>query len=345
MADLLMKQARAIVDERTTVICLDIHGVIMPVDKPFETLAGDFMSPPFHVHCRTLVGPYMTGFVREARLAANAELVKRPKAQRRKGPGGPAGDIPGPVTSNPPSGFSRAVDDHAMAGQDARNKAKPLFDAQSKRLADAGKGASGAADDGWAPTVEAVAAPVKALAGHEAAVEVQARFVPVDDAVAGSFDAYVGSGHTTVNNALRGGTPVEELPAGIGRRITNLDAGIAAQAPLQSPVTGYRGGSGRLWDRHEVGETFRDDGFMSVSLDPRVTFGFMDSADSVFIELVLPSGARIGSVNLLTGAGGVMDSEAEVLLARGSQFRVLSKAEEKVPGYGVARKIVMELIP
>ena len=110
MADLIMKQARAIVDDRTTVICLDVHGSIMPVDQAFETLAGDFMSPPFHVHCRTLVGPYMKGFVQEARKAANAELMKRPKSERRKGPDGPAGSIPGPVTGNPPSGFSRRDD-------------------------------------------------------------------------------------------------------------------------------------------------------------------------------------------------------------------------------------------
>jgi hypothetical protein len=114
MADLVMKQARAIVDDRTTVICLDIHGIVMPVDQPFETLAGDFMQPPFHVHCRTLVGPHMPGFIAEARRAANKELKTRPKSERRRGPDGPAGQIPGPVTKNPPSGFSRRDEEAAF---------------------------------------------------------------------------------------------------------------------------------------------------------------------------------------------------------------------------------------
>lgn len=103
-----MKQARAIVDERTTIVCLDIHGIIMPVDQPFETLAGDFMQPPFHIHCRTLVGPHMAGFIAEARREANKELKSRPAWEKRRGEGGPdPAAIPRPVTGNPPSGFSR----------------------------------------------------------------------------------------------------------------------------------------------------------------------------------------------------------------------------------------------
>lgn len=108
MADLILKQARAVIDNRTTVVCLDVHGIIVPVDQPFETLAGDFMQPPFHVHCRTLVGPHMPGFIQQARRDANRELKTRPDWERRKGNAGPdPAAIPGPVTGNPPSGFSR----------------------------------------------------------------------------------------------------------------------------------------------------------------------------------------------------------------------------------------------
>ena len=125
---LIFKQARAIIDKRTTVVCLDIHGAMVPVDEPFETMAGDFQRPPFHVHCRTLVGPRMAGFLSDARAEANDELQRRPKKQRRKGPGWEiGGKIPRPTTKNPPSGFSQQQEELAFVGRDAEAKSKRLF--------------------------------------------------------------------------------------------------------------------------------------------------------------------------------------------------------------------------
>jgi hypothetical protein len=83
-----MKQLAVTVDERTTVICLDAAGQLRMPDEPFNTLNGDFMHPPFHIHCRTLVMPYLPGFIDVQRREANAELMKRPLAERKKGPGG-----------------------------------------------------------------------------------------------------------------------------------------------------------------------------------------------------------------------------------------------------------------
>jgi hypothetical protein len=43
--DLLLKQLVAVIDGRTTVICLHAAGQIQPVEHPFETLAGEFGGP------------------------------------------------------------------------------------------------------------------------------------------------------------------------------------------------------------------------------------------------------------------------------------------------------------
>lgn len=98
-----MKQVVAVIDERTTVVCLHAAGQIRPVDEPFETLAGDFDYPPFHVHCRSVEVPWMAGFVNEQRAAANAELQTRPLKERRIGPNGPTGRMPPPPRNPPPA--------------------------------------------------------------------------------------------------------------------------------------------------------------------------------------------------------------------------------------------------
>lgn len=93
----LRKQLVAVVDHSTTMICLDAAGQIRDLDKPFRTLVGDFQHPPFHRWCRTVVIPYLPGFVTDERTDANTEINRRPLEQRRKGPAGVgARAIPGP---------------------------------------------------------------------------------------------------------------------------------------------------------------------------------------------------------------------------------------------------------
>lgn len=105
---LLMKQAVAVIDKRTTMVCLRVAGQVRPVDEPFDTLMGDIMEPPFHVHCRTLVAPWMPGMTSDIRKDANAEIALRPPKEKRFGPGGYGGSLPprgpsqGPITPTPP---------------------------------------------------------------------------------------------------------------------------------------------------------------------------------------------------------------------------------------------------
>lgn len=78
-------------------ICLDCAGQVRDLAAKFHTLAGDFHQPPFHIWCRSVVIPYLPGFVTEQRSEANAEISRRPLAQRRKGPGGVGARIPPPA--------------------------------------------------------------------------------------------------------------------------------------------------------------------------------------------------------------------------------------------------------
>ena len=56
--DEFYKQAVAAIDERTTDCCLQVHGQVQPMDKPFELTgtpryADEVDAPPFHWNCRT----------------------------------------------------------------------------------------------------------------------------------------------------------------------------------------------------------------------------------------------------------------------------------------------------
>ena len=79
---LVMKQVVAVIDSRTTIVCLNAAGQIKRVDAPFSTLNGDFDAPPFHINCRAIVVPYSVGAVNSQREAANTELRSRPKEKR-----------------------------------------------------------------------------------------------------------------------------------------------------------------------------------------------------------------------------------------------------------------------
>lgn len=113
--DLILKQVVATIDKRTTMTCLDAAGQIQPVDHDFDTLSGGFDAPPFHVHCRSLSVPWMSGFVNDQRSSANAEIKTRPAAQRRKGPDGYEGPLPPPPPVAPTPPPIRGLGEHLSA--------------------------------------------------------------------------------------------------------------------------------------------------------------------------------------------------------------------------------------
>lgn len=110
--DPIRKQVLAHIDSNTTVVCLHAAGQIRDIDEPFDTLAGDFMRPPFHWGCRSLVIPWAPGMVQPHRDAANEELMSRPKKERRIGPGGEIGGrIPGSPSDRDPLAVDELPED------------------------------------------------------------------------------------------------------------------------------------------------------------------------------------------------------------------------------------------
>lgn len=103
MADLVFQQVLAVIDKRTTAVCLHAAGQIRPIGTLFTTLLGEQEGTPFHVHCRSQVIPWMPGFVSDIRDAANTELLTRPLKERRIGPNGETGWLP-PLAQRPPTG-------------------------------------------------------------------------------------------------------------------------------------------------------------------------------------------------------------------------------------------------
>lgn len=95
MKEIMMRQVIAVIDDRTTMVCLRAAGQTALVDEPFEVLTGEFFVPPFHWGCRSAVAPWVPGMINDQKERANAEIRKRPRSERRFGPDGYEGKIPG----------------------------------------------------------------------------------------------------------------------------------------------------------------------------------------------------------------------------------------------------------
>ena len=111
---ILMKQVVAVIDDRTSVVCLHAAGQIQPVGETFKTLNGEYLSPPFHVHCRSKVVPWMPGFVNAQRKLANDELRKRPPSQRRLADGRERRKIPDELNVEKPVADPVLAEDAAL---------------------------------------------------------------------------------------------------------------------------------------------------------------------------------------------------------------------------------------
>lgn len=89
------KQAIAAIDSKTTDCCLQVHGQIQPLDKPFHLTGtprfADYVdSPPFHWNCRTAEALYTESMeekgttTSQMKDAADAELTARAITGKRQ---------------------------------------------------------------------------------------------------------------------------------------------------------------------------------------------------------------------------------------------------------------------
>jgi len=73
----IRKQLIPVIGTATTGVCLDAAGQVRDVGEPYDTAAGQFDFPPFHVGCRSLSAPWLPGFPGHAAAEARAELADR----------------------------------------------------------------------------------------------------------------------------------------------------------------------------------------------------------------------------------------------------------------------------
>ena len=128
-----------------------------------------------------------------------------------------------------------------------------------------------------------------------------------------------------------------------------LDMLIYDLPPLEEDLVVARGIGGlfskEFFESHEVGDLFTDNGFVSTSRNPAAADTFVvdtpyAEGGGVSLTILLPAGTRAISASAALGhpAEGF---EAEVLLARGTTFRIISKTETEG---GLLREVRMAVV-
>lgn len=140
-----------------------------------------------------------------------------------------------------------------------------------------------------------------------------------------ALSAYTGSAYQTINGGLRSyGLDPNELSDSTLKRIMALDQIFQKAEPLSESIGVVRGvsNSDQLFGPvgSKVGKTFHDAGYVSTTTKIKgVGFG-EESNQGAQLEITLPPGTKAVRPN---GHGVYGDSEGEVLLPRGSRFKVV----------------------
>jgi hypothetical protein len=321
VADLILKQVVSVLDDRTTMICVDAAGQIRPVKLPFDTIAGSFDQPPFHVHCRSISVPWATGMVSDQRTLANAELRKRPLKDRDKRkykntvpppPSNP--NVQGivnrsinPAAQNVAGGQEMAATYERLA-QTARQADEAAMD-----LGELGFMQRGAEATGDRTSLDARMAQVRYTQlrkSYEEGSTAEGR-AALDDGYFSSDESFL------INETLRSGGEATDVIRGL--------QSAAREWSLGAPVTAYRG----MWDlglsdESLVGSVWEDAGFQSTTLDRNRAFTWASSRgdDVVMLDVVIPRGTR----------AAVGHDQMEVLIPDGAELRVVKDQVEEIAG-------------
>jgi hypothetical protein len=145
------------------------------------------------------------------------------------------------------------------------------------------------------------------------------------------FD-YQGSGYYYINRGLRG----NNLDAEDAAKVKLIDSAMS-RASISESVVVHRGMTGAAFGSgNATGKTITDSGYVSTSLNRKVAYGYSSDRGDVQVQIRLPKGSK--ALYIDTMSENV--TEYEMLLPRGSRFRVISDT-----GRGGNRKIEMELVP
>lgn len=140
--------------------------------------------------------------------------------------------------------------------------------------------------------------------------------------------AYGGPNYKPINDALRKG----EMPGGINAtHVKNLDIAMAGAKPIPEDVVVFRGRPSAK-NIAAIGEIVDMPSFTSTSVDPKVAMNF--SADGgVIFEMRAPKGKSLPGIFMPLIEGIPFKSESELLLPRGTKFKVISSEPIEVKLY------------
>lgn len=165
------------------------------------------------------------------------------------------------------------------------------------------------------------------------------------------IDRYRSEGHHLVNTVLRG-LQAEPTTDWGRRQLTSLRSGLdklfAEVPPLPEDLIVYRSVNAKVFAGLKKGNLFKDAGYSSTSLleDQVVGRGGPKSRTAV---ILVPKGTRALPLFGLGGRSVMYDDELEILLPRGSRFRVKSTEGGETQNWDAERSlsphIWLELLP
>jgi hypothetical protein len=169
--------------------------------------------------------------------------------------------------------------------------------------------------------------------------------IDVTGQMADAINTYTGGGYEDMNMLLRKGSiPEDYMTTGETRTaIAGLDLVFDAMPPLDNSIQVNRrvvdpeAVFGPVGDR--IGRVFKDKGYVSTTWHDKKDYGAAKrkGAQKGSIKIVVPAGAKGFQPNEF-GAFG--DAEGEVLLPRGSRFRIISDTM----GADGVRQMEMEML-
>jgi hypothetical protein len=139
-----------------------------------------------------------------------------------------------------------------------------------------------------------------------------------------AIKSYSKNAYVPINNFLRQGTIAASKKDLAQSQIDRMDQAMG-QSRIEKPIVGYRG----ISDLHAIGidrdnaegATVKDNGFLSMSMRPKIAEGFTGSernkGNSALLRIKVPAGSRGMSMHGLSDA-----DEFEVLMDRGSSMRI-----------------------
>lgn len=158
-------------------------------------------------------------------------------------------------------------------------------------------------------------------------------------------DFYSGKGYKAINGAERHGIDTIDVMSRptIQRYSNELSAIIDNAPPLKQGIKVERG-TGAASDMFgpvgsRIGKTFTDKGFVSSTTDTDTIGTFARGTDKAHITIHIPAGSKVMRVEPEPGD----DYEKEILMQRGSQFKIISDVMATVYGRQV-RQLELELL-